>query len=74
LAGHVKEVDEHGVETRKKVVIFANKNKQEGEKTPDYRIYESRDREDVAKPTQEEGEEDLKVVPAETGEDLEETL
>tara|TARA_Y100001938_G_C8011638_1_gene390350 strand:- start:583 stop:876 length:294 start_codon:yes stop_codon:yes gene_type:complete len=65
LAGHIKEVDEHGVETRKKVVIFANRNKQEGERTPDYRVYESQENSQ---------KQESQTAPSNTGEELEETL
>jgi uncharacterized protein (DUF736 family) len=68
LAGHVKEVDEHGVEKRTKVVIFANRNKQDGERTPDYRIYESKD------DPQKQEEKQANPAPTDTGEALEDTL
>lgn len=41
LSGYVK-VDEMGIEKELKVVIFANKNKNNNEKAPDYRIYVSK--------------------------------
>ena len=41
LSGYVK-VDELGIEKELKVVVFANKNKNNNEKAPDYRIYLSK--------------------------------
>lgn len=41
LSGYVK-VDELGVERELKIVIFSNKNKNNNEKAPDYRIYVSK--------------------------------
>ena len=41
LSGYVK-IDEMGIEKEVKVVVFANKNKNNNEKAPDYRIYVSK--------------------------------
>jgi uncharacterized protein (DUF736 family) len=41
LSGYVK-VDELGVETEVKIVVFSNKNKKDNAKAPDYRIYLSK--------------------------------
>jgi len=41
LSGYVK-VDDSGLEKEVKVVVFANKNKNNNEKAPDYRIYISK--------------------------------
>jgi uncharacterized protein (DUF736 family) len=41
LSGYVK-VDELGIERELKIVVFSNKNKNNNEKAPDYRIYVSK--------------------------------
>jgi uncharacterized protein (DUF736 family) len=41
LSGYVK-VDELGIEKELKIVVFSNKNKNNNEKAPDYRIYVSK--------------------------------
>jgi uncharacterized protein (DUF736 family) len=41
LSGYVK-VDELGIEKELKIVVFSNKNKNNNEKAPDYRIYLSK--------------------------------
>lgn len=41
LSGYVK-VDELGIERELKIVVFSNKNKNDNEKAPDYRIYVSK--------------------------------
>lgn len=41
LSGYVK-VDELGLEKEVKIVVFSNKNKNNNEKAPDYRIYVSK--------------------------------
>jgi len=41
LSGYVK-VDELGIEKELKIVVFSNKNKNNNEKAPDYRIYISK--------------------------------
>ena len=41
LSGYVK-VDELGLERELKIVVFSNKNKNNNEKAPDYRIYVSK--------------------------------
>jgi uncharacterized protein (DUF736 family) len=41
LSGYVK-VDELGIEKEVKIVVFSNKNKNNNEKAPDYRIYISK--------------------------------
>jgi len=41
LSGYVK-VDELGIEKEVKIVVFSNKNKNNNEKAPDYRIYVSK--------------------------------
>jgi len=41
LSGYVK-IDDSGLEKEVKVVVFANKNKNNNEKAPDYRIYISK--------------------------------
>ena len=41
LSGYVK-VDELGLEKELKIVVFSNKNKNNNEKAPDYRIYVSK--------------------------------
>jgi len=40
LSGYVK-VDELGIERELKIVVFSNKNKNNNDKAPDYRIYVS---------------------------------
>lgn len=45
LSGYVK-VDELGIERELKIIVFSNKNKNNNEKAPDYRIYVSKPRED----------------------------
>lgn len=47
LSGYVK-IDDMGVEKEVKVVVFANKNKNNNEKAPDYRIYVSKPLEGAA--------------------------
>lgn len=46
LSGYVK-VDELGIERELKIVVFSNKNKNNNEKAPDYRIYVSKPKEDA---------------------------
>lgn len=46
LSGYVK-VDELGIERELKIVVFSNKNKNNNEKAPDYRIYVSKPKEDT---------------------------
>lgn len=41
LSGYVK-VDELGIERELKIVVFSNKNKNNNDKAPDYRIYLSK--------------------------------
>lgn len=41
LSGYVK-IDELGIETEVKIVVFSNKNKKDNVKAPDYRIYLSK--------------------------------
>jgi len=41
LSGYVK-IDELGIETEIKIVVFSNKNKKDNLKAPDYRIYLSK--------------------------------
>lgn len=41
LSGYVK-IDELGIETEVKIVVFSNKNKKDNLKAPDYRIYLSK--------------------------------
>lgn len=41
LSGYVK-IDELGIESEVKIVVFSNKNKKDNAKAPDYRIYLSR--------------------------------
>ncbi|NBN99824.1 MAG: hypothetical protein EBV19_11385 [Flavobacteriia bacterium] len=41
LSGYVK-VDELGLEREVKIVVFSNKNKNNNDKAPDYRIYVSK--------------------------------
>jgi len=48
LSGYVK-IDELGIEREVKIVVFSNKNKNNNEKAPDYRIYVSKPLETAAK-------------------------
>lgn len=41
LSGYVK-IDELGIETEVKIIVFSNKNKKDNQKAPDYRIYLSK--------------------------------
>jgi len=47
LSGYVK-IDELGIETEVKIVVFSNKNKKDNLKAPDYRIYLSKPAEKTA--------------------------
>lgn len=58
LSGYIK-VDELGIEKEIKVVVFSNKNKNNNEKAPDYRIY-------VSKPVEKETSQNNKSSVAET--------
>jgi uncharacterized protein (DUF736 family) len=57
LAGHVR-YDELGTEKTLKVVVFSNRNKKDGDKTPDFRVYVSKE----MPKTSEEREETVETV------------
>lgn len=58
LSGYIK-VDELGIEKEVKVVVFSNKNKNNNDKAPDYRIY-------ISKPLQKEDGVKNKTTSSET--------
>ena len=43
LTGVIKSLDDMGQEVKSKIIVFANKNKQDGDNKPDFIIYESKE-------------------------------
>lgn len=62
LSGYVK-IDELGIERELKIVVFSNKNKNNNEKAPDYRIYVSKPKEDAKQPVAVEKKENKTTAP-----------
>lgn len=65
LSGYVK-VDELGIEKELKIVVFSNKNKNNNEKAPDYRIYVSKPMEKTSTTEVTKTTASKKVVPTKT--------
>lgn len=66
LSGYVK-IDELGIESEVKIIVFSNKNKKDNQKAPDYRIY-------LSKPTEKSQPAAKVSKQADVAEDTEDVL